>query len=357
MVIVESPSLRVAIIGCGRMGAATPDAVRAGLPPGWWPLNHADAVSSVPGLELVAVCDVDLNVAQAAASRYQAEAFGDYRAMLAQVRPDVVTIATRTEGRAAIIRDCVVAGVRAVHAEKPLCRNLREGREVAAAIAGQGFSFSYGATRRHMAAYRLARDLVLGGRFGPVRQVQVHLGAGTLLWTHPHSVDIAMYFAGDAPIEDCQAAFDQPVTMTNNVVDDDPRLVMGLLRFAGGCTGLISNAAGCDVDIACEQGRVSVGVDGTTVECRWAIDGSGYFRGFESHVVRPEQSGLEVALSELRDNVTQGTPNSTAFTRALNGHQALLALALSGTRQGSAVRVADVSDDFTITGRQGSRFA
>lgn len=51
--------MRAALIGCGRIGAHTPERLRQTIPAGWLPVSHAEAMLANPGLELVAVCDVN----------------------------------------------------------------------------------------------------------------------------------------------------------------------------------------------------------------------------------------------------------------------------------------------------------
>ena len=351
--------LTVAVIGCGRMGARTAEALRAALPSGWLPLNHAEAVTSTAGLRLVACCDKDLTMAGEAASRYGGTACTDYRDLLAKAVPDIVTIATRAEGRAAMIAACAEAGVRAIHAEKPLCRSLEEGEAAAHALARHKVAFSYGATRRYMGAYRHAREMVRSGRFGEPRQLHLHFRAGPLQWAHPHSVDLAMFFAGDAEPETAQAALMKTETWDGRVLDADPQLAMGLLRFANGFTALLTAAPGCDTSVICERGIVSVLADGAAIECRVPAPGSrtAYFNSVHNEPVPAGPSGLQIALAELRDAILTGAPPSGGIDLALAGQRALFALALSGLNSGTEVALRDVPRNFTVTGRSGDLYA
>ena len=42
--------LRVALVGCGKMGAQPSSRIEAVLPPGWLPLSHAESITSLPDL-------------------------------------------------------------------------------------------------------------------------------------------------------------------------------------------------------------------------------------------------------------------------------------------------------------------
>lgn len=351
--------LSVALIGCGRMGANTPASMQAALPPGWWPLNHADAVAAVPGLRLVGCCDTNEVAAAATAAKHDSEPFSDYRAMVAKHRPDIVAVATRAKGRAEML--CVLAsmGVRGIHAEKPLCWNLQEGEAAAEALRRHNVAFSYGATRRYMHSYREAHARVGSGAFGKAQQINLHFGPAALLWTHPHVVDLAMFFGDNEMPVKAQAAFIDPVAADGDVLDADPRLAFGFLSFASGFSALISATPGCDIAVGCEQGVVSVLNDGLSIDLRSApADGaSRYLRDIQSIAVTDSPSGIVVALTELRDTLNGSGRPSSGIEQALNGQRALLALAMSGLRGGEEVRLADVPCHFTVTGRLGDLYA
>ena len=99
--------------------------------------------------------------------------------------------------------------------------------------------------------------------------------------------------------------------------------------------------------------------DGATIECRVPTPGKGtaYFNTFYSEQIAPGPSGLQVALSELRDAILTGAPPSGGIHLALGGQRALFALALSGLNNGAEVALRDVPRNFTITGRSGDLFA
>ena len=351
--------LAVAVIGCGRMGAHTDPYVRASFPPGWEPNNHAEAVKSIDGLNLVALCDTNRETAESASALHGVKAYSDYRLMLAETSPDIVTVATRADVRAMIIRDLVKAGVRGIHAEKPLCRSPREGREIAEALSLHKVAFTYGATRRYMAAYRQASERVKSGEFGVAQQIHLHFGPAALQWTHPHTVDLALFFAGDEEPERVQASFLHPVSANENVLDADPLLLSGVLRFPGGFSAIITLGGGCHMMVACEKGTVSVLSDGEILECAkpTGTKGDGYFRRIERKMMPPAPSGLQMALTALRDAVRSDNLANCSVFSALKGQQILFALALSGMRNGADVMIADVPLDFMLTGRQGNRYA
>jgi scyllo-inositol 2-dehydrogenase (NAD+) len=351
-------TLRAAVIGCGRMGATTRDSVREAVPPGWLPLAHAEALDETTGFELDALCDVDPAALSAAGARYGcANLYADPDAMVRDRRPDVVTIATRTPGRADLVARLAEAGVRALHVEKPLCNNLREGTRAAAALHRYRTAFSYGTLRRYMPIYRRALEIVLAGEIGEPLQVLLAFGPGRLMWTHPHSVDLMLLLCGGASAATVRAAVEiRPGAVAGDLVDDDPLVRMAHVEFQNGMVGSITLAGGSDVTIAGTRGAVRVMADGAAliVEREGAQGGAGYF--LRSTIEQPRQtaSGLQIALRELHAATVDGIPTSMSIDEALQGQRILFAMVLSSLQRGAAFDPAKVPPDFTVSGRSGA---
>jgi len=97
--------IAAAVIGCGRMGAFTSDSVRRYAPDCWFPLAHAEAIAAHPDVTLAGLCDpVADNLARAQAAYGNPAGYTDVATLAAEVAPQLVGIATRTIGRAEIIK-------------------------------------------------------------------------------------------------------------------------------------------------------------------------------------------------------------------------------------------------------------
>lgn len=352
--------LRVALVGCGRIGAHTPPHVRAACPPGWLPLNHAEAVTTTPGLELVAVCDTDAARAEATAKEFGAPRwFSDYRKLIEEVRPDLISIATRTDGRCDIIEFAATRGVRGIHAEKPLGRSRAECQRALRACATQGVKLSYGTTRRYMDAYREAKQLLTEGSFGGLQQITLEFGRSALLWTHPHSVDLAMFFSGATGIEFVQATCAIPAEAVHgHVVDDDPKLENAFIQFTNGVRATLTCAGGLHTNLAGEHGTLTIGADGSWLEWnRKAAPADAYPLAHERRMSVATMSGTQRAFAELAAAVRTGgalgiTPEAIAL-----GCDAIFAIAWSSLHGGRRVSPAEVPAELTLTGRAGNLYA
>jgi predicted dehydrogenase len=330
------------------MGAGS--ATNSDLPPGWQPLAHCDAVAATPELKLIAICDTDEAKAKAVSGKFGLNGyFTDYRDMLAVASPDIVTIATRTEGRCQIIADCANAGVKGVFAEKPLARSMAEVEIARKAIEANGTRFAWGATRRYMGIYQEAKCIIDSGELGSLRTIIIKFGRGGLQWTHPHSVDIASYFAGDAQIKHVHGAVTSD-DWTAGGFADDPVLVFGHLQFANGVTAHITDAEGCDVVLCCSDGEIQIWCDGLNAIVRRRYDS--YLLDSPLGFVSDGISGTQRALLSLVSD-----QSGFSFDLAAELQQALLAMAVSGSEHSEACAPYQVPDDFTILGRSGEHYA
>ena len=352
--------LRVALVGCGRIGALTPPHVRAACPPGWLPLNHAEAITTTPGLELVAVCDTDATRAEATAKEFGASQwFTDYRKLIEEVRPDLLSIATRTAGRCDIIEFAAAHGVRGIHAEKPIGRSRAECQRALRAVAAHGVKLSYGTTRRYMDSYREAKRLFGEGSFGALQQTTLEFGHSALLWTHPHSIDLAVFFSGAREVEFVQATCAiPPEAIAGHVVDADPKVDNAFIQFTNGVRATLTCAGGLHTHLAGEHGILTVGADGSWLESnRKATPDAAYPLTHERWQPLATSSGTQRAFSELASTVrTDGALGITTDEIAL-GCDIIFAIVWSSLQGGRRVKLAEVPADLTISGRSGALFA
>ena len=105
-------SLRIAVVGVGHLGR-----------------HHARILSSLPGVELVAVVDINQRAGGGVAAASGTRPVTDYRDLLGQV--DAVTLAVPTELHREIALPFLAAGVH-VLVEKPMARSLAEADDMIA---------------------------------------------------------------------------------------------------------------------------------------------------------------------------------------------------------------------------------
>src|SRR3712207_4825862 len=136
-----------AVIGAGRMGGTIDDQL-AGDPAAVLPFFHGAAYASLPEIVLLRFRDVALEKAEALAARYGAPVvYADYRELIDQERPEIVSVCTLPDSHAEIVEFAAAHGVRAIYCEKPLCCSMVEADRIVTACETHGVKFNLGTNR------------------------------------------------------------------------------------------------------------------------------------------------------------------------------------------------------------------
>lgn len=156
---------------------------------GW---SNVKSALKIPGVNLVAVCDVDKNViderlSQLAALNVNASSvkvYDDYRKLLAQKDVDAVIIGTPDHWHALIMINALEAG-KDVYVEKPVGNSIEECRRMVAAQQRYNKVVQAGQWQRSQQHFRDAVDYVQSGNLGNIRTVKVWCYQG---WMKPGPV-------------------------------------------------------------------------------------------------------------------------------------------------------------------------
>ena len=203
--------LRIGVVGVGYLGR-----------------HHARILSSLPGIDLVAVVDINAARAVEVAGANRTRPLGDFRELLGEV--DAVTIAVPTELHREISIAFLSAGV-PVLVEKPMARSVEEADAMIAAAVRTGVTLAVGHTERFNPAIAAARPLIDDPRF-----IEVHR-----LGTFPErSLDIDVVF--DLMIHDLDVVLSlvrSEVAAVEAVgvpvLTDRVDIANARLRFVNGC--------------------------------------------------------------------------------------------------------------------------
>jgi predicted dehydrogenase len=153
---------------------------------GWAGEGHVRGLQEA-GVEVVALCGRSAEPAHALARRCGIpEVRLDWHQALAELRPDLVSIATTAGPH----RDMALAAAEAgchVVCEKPLAPTVHEAREMLAAVERAGVKHAYAATGCYAAPYLHARDLLAAGTIGQVWEVDYRMKGVALPPTLPHA--------------------------------------------------------------------------------------------------------------------------------------------------------------------------
>jgi len=127
--------------------------------------------------DVVAVCDVDRNVRDQAKAAFGSTPHSseDYQDLLARKDVDVVTIGSPDHWHTKMVIDACRAG-KDVYCEKPLTLTINEGQLLRDVVKETGRVVQVGSWQRSDDRFRLAVEMVRGGRIGKLQTVEVVLG-------------------------------------------------------------------------------------------------------------------------------------------------------------------------------------
>ncbi len=158
----------------------------------------------LPGVELVAVADDNkVGLAKTASKLKVTKAYADYRQMLDEVKPDVVSIAPRWVDQH---RDMVVAAAdRGIHMylEKPLARTLAEADEMVAACDRTHARLAIAHITRYSPRLPVVKELLASNKIGRILELrgrgkEDQRGGGEDLWVlGTHVMDLMRACGGD----------------------------------------------------------------------------------------------------------------------------------------------------------------
>jgi predicted dehydrogenase len=236
-------TIRLGLVGCG-----------------WISEWHGRAAAAVPGVELVACCDIRPEAAEEFAKRWGCErAYSDYLTMIREHDLDAVLLATWPPQHHEQILACLDAGVRNILCEKALSYSAEEALELWAAVEKAEALLVEGLMWRHHPAIRKVDALIAAGEIGEVDYVNTsfdYFDAETAAADDPnrdwrqrkdaaggvaydvtcYCVDACNHLAGSVPAE--VTAF-----TTRSAKYDTVNRVHGVIEYENGRTGVLASSS------------------------------------------------------------------------------------------------------------------
>ena len=235
--------LRYALIGCGRIS----------------PNHVAAALANNDTLQFCAVCDLHPERMEAALAQVPEEdraavkRYTDYHQMLAEVRPQLVAVATESGRHAAVALDCIAAGANVI-IEKPLALSMADGRALIAAAKAAGVKLCACHQNRFNKSIRKIRSAVEENRFGRMLHGAAHVrwnrgkayyeqapwrgtwaqDGGALMNQCIHNIDLLRWMLGD-DVDEVTAYTDN---LEHGYIEAED-LGMAIIRFRNGAYGLV----------------------------------------------------------------------------------------------------------------------
>jgi len=206
----------------------------------------------IPEADLVAICDIRLEVAQAVADGLDIQrVVKDYHELLADPEIEAILIATSTNTHAFIMKDVASAG-KHIFCEKPLALGLEEIDEALVVVAKAGVKLQVGFNRRFDKSFQQVRAIVASGEIGRPCILRItdrdpevpaleflRVSGGMFLDQTIHDFDMARFQVGE--IEEVYATGGVLIEPELKEFGDiDTNVVT--LKFANGAVGAIDNS-------------------------------------------------------------------------------------------------------------------
>jgi predicted dehydrogenase len=199
-----------------------------------------------------------------------ARTFTDYKQMLAETSPTILSVVTPDHRHADIVVTACEMGVRGIFCEKPIATTLADADRIIAACRTHNVVLSIDHTRRWRQIWHQARNLVRSGNLGPLRRIVATLaGPRAMLFRNAtHLVDTVNFFAESEPVWVMADLDDIHSTYGPRYVGDgghDPATDPGAsayIRYENGVRAFIcANKDGVmrfELLIDCEHGRITI---------------------------------------------------------------------------------------------------
>jgi len=266
--------VNIAVIGTGRIGS----------------MHTRNLVRSIHEANLVAICDIRLEVAQTVADELGIErVVRDYHELLEDKSIEAFLIATNTDTHAFIVKDVAKAG-KHIFCEKPLALDLADVDDVLQTIKQTGVKLQIGFNRRFDKSFIRVREIVMSGEIGrpclmhivnrdpePPSLEYARTSGGMFLDMSIHDFDMARFQIGE--VDEVYAIGNVLLApYLKDIGDVDVDIIT--LRFTNGTLGSIDNSRQCAfgydqrLEVFCTNGSAMAGneYEHTTVRG----DGEGY---------------------------------------------------------------------------------
>lgn len=232
-------TLTSAIIG---VGAPVPSATRGGGHQIGY--THAGAYLRQPAVQLRAAADVNLTNLHAfrLAKGERISGYDDYRRMLHDVRPDIVSVCTYVGLHREILEACATAGVAGVICEKPFVNSPADLEAVQALVDRTGIKIVVTHVRRYLPAFAAAARAFQEGTIGRPMFGFVGLEGWDLSEMGSHQFDLMRMVHGDRPVKYVMGQ--GRVTDAEGYGHAMEDHAVAYLEFEGGSRGLIDGGHG-----------------------------------------------------------------------------------------------------------------
>ena len=170
------------------------------------PHSHAAAYSMLRETEIVGVCDLLQNRLDQFKETWSAslpalQYYTDYRQMIVELKPDILSVVTSDNRHADIVVDAAESGVRGIFCEKPIATTLADADRMIDAVEKNGVAMTINHYRRWRPIFRSVMNELIRGSIGQLQRIVCSYGGprAMLFRNGTHMIDTMCMFADSDP--------------------------------------------------------------------------------------------------------------------------------------------------------------
>ncbi|MHB8997877.1 MAG: Gfo/Idh/MocA family protein [Armatimonadota bacterium] len=193
---------------------------------------HAAYYVQNPATQIIAACDIDPEKLRGFREQFDVpRGYADYRELLEREQPDIVSVCTWHGTHSEITVAAAEAGVKAILAEKPMGRDLREARAMVDAAEQHGVKLAIHHQLRFAASYCAVRKAIGEGAIGSPISLFWRTGGG-MLNNGCHGVDLFRWMLRDPAWTGVMGQVERQSNRYERGLPAEDR-ACGVIRFAG----------------------------------------------------------------------------------------------------------------------------
>ena len=347
--IMFKDKIKAATVGCGRMGAFS-SATSKYLPSNWLPISHLESLNCNANIVIVGAVEKSKKVRENVEKEYEVLTYEDLDSLFMNSPVDLLTVATRTPAKYAIIKAAYDRGIRLFHIEKPLCNSVEELEKLEVLLSD--CSMTYGCLRRYVTPFTNITKHAVDINLGKLELVQVCMGKSMLYWTHTHAIDYLLMQI-KIPPKLVQAVFDSiDLSADGTSVNNDPVLKSATIYFENGEVGLVSSIPGNTFIHVYEHVEITIKNDGNSVVLSRKLGDDPYPKETLLDITQSENGSTGNAISLLSNAYLMGGKYKQqvdlARDAALLGQRIMFAMIESHINGGKNISIGELNKSFTL---------
>ncbi len=292
--------------------------------------RHTAALSKIPEVKIVCVCDISRERAESLASKLGVEALTDFYEAMDKLKPDYVLLLTPREFREPAINACIERET-PIFIEKPPCDRLSTGERIAEKLRASGLVHTVGFMHRWNDSLNTVLEQLSGQTMSAIEvSYQSPFAASPVLQSYPapylversggivgdqgiHYIDVCRYIPGAEPCEIRAVGSNRMLPASENVTTRDTAswcMVMTNGAVVSHCHTWCAPKWACSLRIVTDKSIVTIDMFGGRAS--GVIDGANFDYQSQSDEFELQHIGFAEAV-RTRDMSKARSPYDDAL--------------------------------------------